>query len=189
MAGKKLVPVLLMLTLMLVCPQAHAWSPRMQSAGFALANGADVDLPHSRDLRLMGLMVDCQWRFFDFKKWNIDLRAELQMNGWYNDIVGMETALAAVLRANVPLDGVTPYFELGSGPALEAFNVPEQGTWFNFLNFVGVGLDINLDEDSWLELGLRLRHISNAGLDEKNSGINSLVVHLGYSVDWASLAN
>ncbi len=187
MASLKRLFLPLLLMMLTICPQALAWPPRPQSGGFAFSNGADVDLEHGRDLRSLGLMMDVQWRAFDFEEWNIDLRAELQTNGWYNETVGMEAAMVAVLRGNIPLDGITPYLELGSGPALEALGVPEQGTWLNFLNFVGAGLGINLDDGAWLECGLRLRHISNAGLDERNYGINSIQVHLGYTLDWPQL--
>ena len=179
--------LVLSLFLLLICSQAYAWPPKPQSGGAALANSADVDLPDSRDLRSIGLMLNVQWRFFDFDSWNIDVRGEFQMSGWYNETVGMEATLAAVARANMPLEGITPYAELGTGPALEAFDLPEQGTWFNFLNFVGVGLDISLDDGSWLEVGLRLRHISNANIDERNYGVNSIQVHIGYNLDWPQL--
>lgn len=189
MARIKIATLIVIFVISFGAIPAAAWQFKPVSAGVALSNGADVDLESGRDLRSLGMALGCQWRVLDFDAWNIDFRAEFQMNGWYNETVGMETIVAAIARANMPLGKFTPYAEAGTGPALEAVNLPEQGTWFNFYNFVGLGLDFDLGEGSLVELGVRLRHISNAGLDERNNGINTIQVHLGYSVDWSELVS
>jgi opacity protein-like surface antigen len=49
----------------------------------------------------------------------------------------------------------------------------EQGTQFNFNEYVGFGVHYFLKKNLALTLEYRYRHISTAGLDEPNKGINT----------------
>ena len=75
-----------------------------------------------------------------------------------------------------------PYVELGAAPGATDLNVREQRTDFVFLLFGGVGASYFVTERTALYAGYRLQHISNAGTDSPNQGINSHTGVIGLSI-------
>ena len=63
---------------------------------------------------------------------------------------------------------IAPYIEGGFGIIYTTQHTHEQGTQYNFLSQVGVGLQFFLNEKFALTGGYRFRHMSNAGLDDDN---------------------
>lgn len=53
---------------------------------------------------------------------------------------------------------------------------------FNFTPQVGVGLRYRIGERSALSLEYRFAHISDGGITERNGGINSHLVLIGFSI-------
>jgi hypothetical protein len=91
--------------------------------------------------------------------------------------------LGAVARYHfLPLGRVVPYVELGAAPGATDLRVREQQTDFVFLLFGGVGASYFLTERTALYAGYRLQHISNAGTDSPNQGINSHTGVVGLSI-------
>ncbi len=80
--------------------------------------------------------------------------------------------------------GLRPYLEAGIGPSYNSLNIKEMGTGFNFLSFGGAGVRYLLGGGRSLELGYRLRHISNAGLDESNHGVTAHQLQLGMAFEF-----
>ena len=72
-----------------------------------------------------------------------------------------------------------PYLEGGIGVIYTDFQVEGQGSRFNFNPQVGIGMEFKAASDTSLFTALRLSHISNAGLDDENRGVNSVVWMLG----------
>ncbi len=74
-----------------------------------------------------------------------------------------------------------PYVEGGGGPLWTNFDsrVPEQGSDFNFLVWGGTGVNCDLTTQWALNVGVRFSHISNAGTDSPNGGVNYLLPFLG----------
>lgn len=70
-----------------------------------------------------------------------------------------------------------PYLEGGIGIIYTDYKVEGQGLRFNFNPLLGVGVEFGPDPALFLEL--RVHHISNAGLDDENRGVNSLQFMLG----------
>ena len=86
------------------------------------------------------------------------------------------------LRWLCPLDGrVSLFIEGGAGPMYMTLDSAEQSTHFNFIDQAGVGLIVKVSEACDAELGCRFRHVSNAGIDNPNSGIESTGVLFGVS--------
>jgi len=71
------------------------------------------------------------------------------------------------------------FLEGGSGPMYMTQKTREQGTQFNFINYLGAGCVYHLSEATEIEAGVRYRHVSNAGLDEDNSGIDGVTGLVG----------
>ena len=73
------------------------------------------------------------------------------------------------------------YLEGGGGPLWTNFDgrIPEQGSDFNFLVWGGAGASYDLTARWALNAGLRLSHISNAGTESPNGGLNYLLPFIG----------
>jgi len=79
---------------------------------------------------------------------------------------------------------VNPYVDLGGGFIYTTLDW-EETTQYNLLLQGGLGIDFRLsDRGNRLAVGTRLRHYSNAGLNERNRGVNNVYLFLGYS--WRS---
>jgi lipid A 3-O-deacylase len=76
---------------------------------------------------------------------------------------------------------IAPYIEGGFGIIYTTQHTRKQGTQYNFLSQVGVGLQFFLNEKFALTGGYRFRHMSNAGIDSPNRGINHHFALLGLS--------
>ncbi len=72
-----------------------------------------------------------------------------------------------------------PYIEGGIGIIYTDFQVKGQGLRLNFNPQMGLGTEIRTGSEHTMYLSLRLHHISNAGLDDDNRGVNSVMCMLG----------
>jgi hypothetical protein len=73
---------------------------------------------------------------------------------------------------------VRPYVEGGIGVIYTDLKVEGQGLRFNFNPLLGAGLEFG-SAPAPLFLEVRIHHISNAGLDDENTGVNSVQFMLG----------
>jgi hypothetical protein len=73
---------------------------------------------------------------------------------------------------------VRPYLGGGIGIIYTDYKVEGQGLKFNFNPLITVGTEFGPDPGA-LFLEARLNHISNAGLDDENTGVNSVQLMLG----------
>jgi hypothetical protein len=71
-----------------------------------------------------------------------------------------------------------PYLELSGGTLFTNHDVPTGTNNVNFTSSAALGTHFLGDSRSW-SLELRYMHISNAGLERRNPGINTLQVRLG----------
>lgn len=112
---------------------------------------------------------------------------EIGVEPFYQRFIEPERAyfagLGAVARYHfLPLGRLVPYLELGAAPGATDLRVREQRTDFVFLLFGGAGASYFLTESAALYAGYRLQHISNAGTDSPNEGINSHTGVVGLSI-------
>jgi len=75
--------------------------------------------------------------------------------------------------------GLRPYIEGGIGVIYTDFQVEGQGLRFNFNPHLGIGAEFPSGSKELYFASLRLHHISNAGLDDENRGVNSVVFMFG----------
>ena len=77
-----------------------------------------------------------------------------------------------------------PFWDLGLGMLWTnlAPRIPEQSTQFNFVLESGPGVQYFATERVALTLGVRFHHISNAGLGDRNKGLNSTLGYAGVSL-------
>jgi len=81
----------------------------------------------------------------------------------------------------VPRGSLIPYFELGGGALFTTHDVPTRTSSVNFTSGAALGTQFLGSEANW-SLELRYMHISNAGLEPRNPGINTIQVRLGLGV-------
>lgn len=81
---------------------------------------------------------------------------------------------------------IVPYIELGGGALFTSTQVPEGISRINFTTAGAVGAHILAKNVAW-SADLRFVHISNAGLQKLNPGINTVQLRLGLS--WFSHAH
>lgn len=76
-----------------------------------------------------------------------------------------------------------PYWDFGAGMGWTdlAPRIPEESVPFEFLLEMGPGLKFFVTEQTALSLGVRFHHISNAGIGERNTGLNAVLGLLGFS--------
>ena len=78
-----------------------------------------------------------------------------------------------------------PFIEGGIGVIFTDFQVEAegeekiQGSRFNFNPQIGIGTDFKVDSGSTFFTTFRLQHMSNAGLNSENRGVNSIVLMIG----------
>lgn len=76
---------------------------------------------------------------------------------------------------------IAPYFELGGGTLFTTHNVPTGSSSVNFTPEAALGFHHLGNKMTW-SLDLRYMHISNAGLENLNPGINTIQIRLGFGV-------
>ena len=75
-----------------------------------------------------------------------------------------------------------PFVDAGAGISLTDINGPDLSGNFQFNLQVGAGLHCFLRDDLALTVGYRWLHLSNAGIERPNLGVNTQVISVG--VDW-----
>ncbi len=76
---------------------------------------------------------------------------------------------------------LVPFLEAGAGILATTEQVPEATSRFNFTPQAGVGLQfVTASGPAWT-LGIRYHHTSNAGIAQRNPGVNAIVFHAGIS--------
>ena len=77
-----------------------------------------------------------------------------------------------------------PFWDAGAGMIWTnlAPRIPEQSTQFEFVLETGPGVHYFMTDTVTLTTGVRLHHISNGGLGDRNTGINAILPYVGISV-------
>jgi len=76
-----------------------------------------------------------------------------------------------------------PFWDGGAGMLWTdlAPRIPEQSTQFNFILQTGPGVSYFVSENWAITAGFRFHHISNAGIGNRNIGLNAWLFNLGMS--------
>jgi len=72
-----------------------------------------------------------------------------------------------------------PYIKVGVGLDYMTLHTSEQSTQFNFISTGAVGMHYFFKQNIALTLEGSYRHLSNAGIDHPNTGINATIVDAG----------
>ena len=103
----------------------------------------------------------------------LEFVVEPLMNLVINPDTNAEVGCSLFLRYSDKISSrIAPYLEGGLGMIYTTQHTREQGTQYNFISQAGLGLQFFLDKHFALTGGYRFRHLSNAGLDKQNRGID-----------------
>ncbi len=103
------------------------------------------------------------------------------VNGEPDDRVNGISFSLLVRRQFATDRAIQPYAELSSGPMWTERRVPAATSRFNFLTQAGAGV-VLVHAPFPLFVGVRLAHMSNAGVADHNPGWNTLSVTMGATV-------
>ncbi|MGZ3580521.1 MAG: acyloxyacyl hydrolase [Syntrophales bacterium] len=108
---------------------------------------------------------------------------EPQINPVVNPQTDIELGIGIGLQYMHPIIGNLSAYILGSiGPHYISVVTTKQANGFIFADTIGAGFYYYLTRDSAINVGYRLRHMSNANLAEPNGGIDTNSGVIGYSV-------
>ncbi len=175
-----LMAFLFMLLSLALPAQAGGQPGFFREWGMSLYANQSLNIDRDR-LYGAGLAVDLAAPLYQVPHARLDLRLEGMVTTFWGHGDGLEASLLGGLRLYVTAYRLRPYLEAGMGPSLNGLNIEETSTSFNFLSYGGLGLRWPLDQKRSLELGYRLRHISNGGLKEPNQGVTSHQLQVGLS--------
>ena len=180
-ANKPLFILVLLAALTLAASFASASEiPFFKSWGFSAYVNQDIDIDNG-DLYSAGVLIHLAAPLIEEEGLRLDLRVEGLLGSYWDYGSGVEVGLIPGLRAYFGSAVIKPYLEGGIGPSYNGLDIEEVGTNFNFLSYGGVGISYALDKGTNLEIGYRLRHISNAGSSERNHGVTSNQIQIGVS--------
>lgn len=174
-----LVVCLVLTTAVLAVSTAKAADFRAQEVGSSVFYGWSSDLDNENTLYMAGFMGSAAWHLYQGGWARLDLRVEGELAYFWDYDTGWEFAVLPGLRLYLGDYTLKPYLEGGVGPSFNSLSIEELGTAFNFVSYGGAGLRLGLSDGASVEMGYRFRHISNAGIDERNSGVNHHVIMLG----------
>ena len=162
-----------------------------QSIGIAAGHGLALPIGGSGG----GDLRDVQFLYFA-PRWSINLSDPMGGNAWYrgNFELAVEGTFMYGVQPNdgaaggiTPLfrynflagDRLVPFIQFGAGVLALDFDLRRQADGINFTPQAGLGFHYFLSDRTAVTGEWRYQHISNAGIHEANSGINSSVVLLG----------
>ena len=82
----------------------------------------------------------------------------------------------------IDLDRFRVAFDNGVGPNVFEEAFPFGGTQFNFSTFYGLSVSMKIMPESWVTVGAKNLHISNAGIKgvDRNPALDAWGVYVGY---------
>ena len=108
---------------------------------------------------------------------------EPQINPVFERETDLEFGVGVGLKYLHPFTEKISAYIFGSvGPHYITVQTTDQANGFIFSNTIGGGFSFFLTEKTALNLEYRLRHMSNAGLEDPNRGIDTHFGMIGYSV-------
>ncbi len=107
----------------------------------------------------------------------------------FNTVLGHETSFEAGvgigLKYRYPLTDVFSVYGLAStGFLFITGDTVDQADGFNFAHTLGGGINVHIMPGAALDLGFRVRHVSNADIREPNCGIDTYMGTIGFMITY-----
>ena len=130
----------------------------------------------------------------DTKRWFPSLREHRGiltafMEPQFNFVTGkdcdVEGGVAFGMKYRYPVNDVLSLYGLVSlGILYITVTTVDQVNGFNFVDAVGVGVNYAIMPGAALDLGFRLRHVSNANFRDPNNGIDTYMGTIGFMISY-----
>lgn len=150
---------------------------------------SDKSLEDKGLLRTVPLLFDFDFDMKEFthEKFNLFWSGLLQLQlepfvaPIYSPSNNFETGMSVFLKIGFVPDTwkLQPFGKIGIGLDYMTLQTREQRTQFNFIDTVCLGAHYFVKKNVALTCEYRLRHLSNAGIDQPNHGINAHFALLG----------
>jgi opacity protein-like surface antigen len=105
----------------------------------------------------------------------LEFQIEPYIAGISDPEANIETGVAFFIKVGIlpETSKFQPYIKAGSGFDYMSLHTREQGTQFNFASTGALGIHYFFKKNIAFTMEGRYRHLSNAGIDHPNSGINT----------------
>jgi len=166
------------------CAEPEKEKTYTYDAGLKLGYGESFNTKKGIDV--LAVLPYFHWTFHEFavdSKTTLGLGLVVEGTFFYytepQETIGV--GLSPLLRFDLKLGYLTPYLQGGVGILWTDLDVHELGQEFNFTPQGEAGLEFPLSQGYAFSVGYRYHHISNAGLNERNGGINTNLIVVGLS--------
>lgn len=147
-----------------------------------------AELKQQKDYHMYPLNVDFDFNLKKFTRkigFNPPMLLQLQIEPFISGVTqprsNVEAGNAFAVKVGLLPDTfmIQPYIKAAAGMLYMSQHTREQSTQFNFYEYGGAGLHVFFNKNTAITAEYRFRHVSNAGIDEPNGGINSQFALLG----------
>ncbi|MBU0515754.1 MAG: acyloxyacyl hydrolase [Proteobacteria bacterium] len=149
------------------------------SAGFLASYGRTMGHGDSFNVATGRFFVGYRFYTDPESRVSLTLRIEFLGSGYSDTQTGAEFGIIPELRLKFWTGTVSPFIGLGIGPTNNDVDTRNFAPGINFRSHIGGGVDIALVPDVALSLGVRLNHVSNGGIEQRNQGITFMEALVG----------
>ncbi len=146
----------------------------------------DIEEGHYQTVLLiwhLGINMDHIFPSLKTHKGKLTFYIEPQINPVVEPESDFEFGVGLGIQYQYPVtEKLSAYILGGVGPHYISVVTDDQANGFTFSDTVGAGIYYNLTDRSAINVGYRFRHLSNAGIQKPNGGIESHFGVIGYSV-------
>lgn len=137
-------------------------------------------------------LPECYKTVWQKRSWSLDLLTHPQFNlarlRPVDDAPDLKNGIEFGLNCGLvlrytPLQHLGIYGGLSAGPHYVSATPARQARGFIFSDNAFAGMHVKCAENTWIDLRIGFRHISNAGLREPNGGVNNLMLSGGCVFD------
>lgn len=115
----------------------------------------------------------------------LSLFFEPQFNLVFGQEFEIEGGVGIGLKYRYPVhEAVSVYGLVAAGPLFITARTVDQANGFNFSDTLGVGINVHIMPGAALDLGFRVRHVSNADIREPNCGIDTYFGTIGFMITY-----
>ncbi len=131
----------------------------------------------------LGINMDRVFSSLKTHKGRLTFYIEPQINPVVEPETDFELGVGLGFQYQYPVtENLSAYILGGVGPHYISVVAEDQANGFIFSDSVGTGIYYHLTNCSAINIGYRFRHLSNAGIQKPNGGIESHFGVIGYSV-------
>ena len=175
----------IVIPLVLICSSAPSLSLDDRSA-FGLKAGYGTSFDTEEDITFISVLPYYEYRYYRLgTPDNVALDFHFVLEGAINIYTDPEwgegLGLIPMLRFDLENRYVVPYIGLGIGPYYFHLDVVELGQAWNFLSQAELGIRFNCFQNLGWHVSYRIQHVSNAGMSDRNSGVDSHLFLVGVS--------